>query len=82
MNITQSVAAVNKFNKFVIPNTKARNEQCNSKALFVSAKLKLTGVPQSITDEIYNEVKRNRRGWLSFKRIWESFLRTKHSGLK
>ena len=57
MNIRQRVAAVNKINNFVIPKTKAENEQCTSTASFVSAQLKLTGIPQSITDEIYNEAK-------------------------
>ena len=57
MNISQRVAAVNKSKNFAIPKTKAENEQCTSTAPFVSAKLKLTGIPQSITDEIYNETK-------------------------
>ena len=57
MDISQRVAAVNKFNNFVISKTKAGNKQCTSTAPFVSAQLKLTGIPQSITDEIYNEVK-------------------------
>ena len=57
MNISQLVVAVNKFNNLVIPKTKAGNEQCTSTALFVSEQLQLTGIPQSVTDEIYNEAK-------------------------
>ena len=57
MNISQRVTAVNKFNNFVIPKTKAGNEQCTSTTPFVSAQLRLPGIPQSITDEIYNEAK-------------------------
>ena len=57
MNISQRVAAVSKFKSLAIPKTKAENVQCTSTALFVSAKLKLTGIPQTITDEIYNEAK-------------------------
>ena len=57
MNISQCVAAVNKFSNIVIPKTKAGNEQCTSTAPFVSAQLKLTGIPQSIIDEIYNAAK-------------------------
>ena len=57
MNISQCVAAANKFSNFVIPKTKAGNEQCTSTAPFVSAQLKLTGISQSITDEIYNGAK-------------------------
>ena len=56
-DISQRVAAVNKFNNFIIPKTKAGNEQCASTAPVVSAQLKLTGIPQSITEEIYNEAK-------------------------
>ena len=78
MNISQRVTAVNKFNNFVIPKTKAGNEQCTSTTPFVSAQLRLPGIPQSITDEIYNEAKGIVENGC-FKRIWESFLRTKHN---
>ena len=37
MNFSQRVATVNKFNDFVIPKTKAANEQCTSTAPFVLA---------------------------------------------
>ena len=37
MNINQRVAAVYKFINFLIPTTKAENEQCTSTAPFVSA---------------------------------------------
>ena len=57
MDIIQRVAAVIKFNNFVIPKNRAGNEQRTSTALFVSAQLKLTGTPQSIIDEIYNAAK-------------------------
>ena len=57
MNINQLVATVNNFNIFVISKTKAGNKQCTSTALFVSEQLQLTGIPQSVTDEIYNEAK-------------------------
>ena len=56
-NISQRVAAVNKFSNFVIPKIKAGNKQCTSKAPFVSTQLKLTGISQFTTDEIYNEAK-------------------------
>ena len=36
MNISQRIAAVNQFNKFVIPKTKAANKQCTSTAPFAS----------------------------------------------
>ena len=57
MNINQRLVDVSKFNNFVIPKTKAGNEQCTSTAPFVSAQLKLTGLTQSITGVIYNEAK-------------------------
>ena len=75
MNISQRVAAVDKFNNIVIPKNKAGNEQCTSTAPFMSAQLKLTGIPQSTTDEIYNEVK----GMAQFEKDLEIFLRTKHN---
>ena len=53
IDISQRVAAVNKFNNFIIPKTKAGNEQCTSTAPIVSAQLKPTGIPQSITDFVY-----------------------------
>ena len=54
---SQRVAAVNKFNNFAIPKSKAENNQCTSTTLFVSAQLKLAGILQSITDEICSEAK-------------------------
>ena len=57
MNINQPVAAVNNFNNFVIQKTKTGNEQCTSTAPFLSVQLKLTDIPQSITDEYCNETK-------------------------
>ena len=57
MNISQRVAAVNKFNNFVIPKAKAGNKQCASSVPFVLAELKLNGILQSIADEIYNKAK-------------------------
>ena len=53
IDISQRVAAVNKFNNFIIPKTKAGNEQCTSTAPIVSAQLKPTGILQSITDFVY-----------------------------
>ena len=75
MNISQRVAAVNKFNNIVIPKTKAGNEQCTSTAPFMLAQLKLTGIPQSANDEIYNEAK----GMAQFEKDLEIILRTKHN---
>ena len=75
MNISQCVAAANKFSNFVIPKTKAGNEQCTSTAPFMSAQLKLTGIPQSANDEIYNEAK----GMAQFEKDLEIILRTKHN---
>ena len=42
---------------FVIPKAKAGNKQCASSVPFVLADLKLNGILQSITDEIYNKAK-------------------------
>ena len=55
-NISQRIAAVNKFNNF-IPKTKAENKQCTPIAPFMSAQLKVTGVPQSFTDGVCNKAK-------------------------
>ena len=57
MNISQRVAAVNKSKNFAIPKTKAENEQCTSTAPFVSAKLKLTGIPLSLMRFIMRQKK-------------------------
>ena len=43
----------------------------------MSAQLKLTGIPQSANDEIYNHPKRNLRE--CFKRNWETFFWRKYN---
>ena len=53
----QRADAINRFNNFFIHKTNAENEQCTSTATFVSAQLKLTDIPQSIIDDIYNKTK-------------------------
>ena len=66
---SQRVAAVNKFNNFVIPKAKAENNQCISTALFMSAQLKLAGILHSITDEICSEAKGIVKNSLVLKRF-------------
>ena len=74
MNISQRVGAVNKFNYFVIPKTKAGNKQCTSRAPFVPAQLKLTDIPQSIIHEIYNEAKGIVENGSVLKGFWNIFF--------
>ena len=74
MNMSERDSAVNKFNNFVIPKAKARNEQFISSAPLVTAQLELTGIPQSITDNIYNEAKVILEYGSVFRKIWESFF--------